>query len=130
VNANPGRNFLPQEEERRRRSPWFTEKFWRQRMNSDRTCSGRSIYARRRRAQIVVVIPNLPANWVGPQGNQVWTTKPFIIPGFSHERMMRGTAFLRVIGRMKPGQTMQQVRAALPALDQSLQNAIPRKDRR
>jgi putative ABC transport system permease protein len=33
--------------------------------------------------------------------------------------MMRGTSFLRVIGRMKPGLTIAQVMAALPSLDQS-----------
>jgi predicted permease len=69
----------------------------------------------------------MPAQWVGPNGNEVWTTKPFIIPGFSHERMMRGTGFLRVIGRLKPGQTFEQVRAALPSLDQSYRTQYPEK---
>jgi putative ABC transport system permease protein len=32
--------------------------------------------------------------------------------------MMRGTGFLRVLGRLKPGVTVDQARAALPALDQ------------
>jgi len=32
--------------------------------------------------------------------------------------MMRGTGFLRVIGRIKPGLTIEQVRAALPPLEQ------------
>ncbi len=32
--------------------------------------------------------------------------------------MMRGTGFLRVIGRIKPGITLEQVRAALPSLEQ------------
>ena len=76
---------------------------------------------------IVGVLPNMPAQWVGPNGNEVWTTKPFIIPGFSHERMMRGTGFLRVIGRLKPGQTFEQVRAALPSLDQSYRTQYPEK---
>jgi predicted permease len=113
-----GRNFLPQEEEGADVA-LVTENFWRKRMGGDPNVLGRGITLDGVAHTIVGVIPNLPANWVGPQGNEVWTTKPFIIPGFSHERMMRGTAFLRVLGRMKPGQTIQQVRAALPALDQS-----------
>src|ERR1700736_4292239 len=113
-----GRNFLPQEEEGADVA-LVTEKFWRQRMNSDPNVLGRSITLVGVAHTIVGVMPNFPANWVGPQGNEDWTTKPFIIPGFSHERMMRGSAFLRVIGRMKPGQTIQQVRAAMPTLDQS-----------
>ena len=32
---------------------------------------------------IVGVLPNMPAQWVGPNGNEIWTTKPMVIPGFS-----------------------------------------------
>jgi putative ABC transport system permease protein len=41
--------------------------------------------------------------------------------------MMRGTSFLRVVGRMKPGMTVEQVRAALPSLDQSYVTQYPNK---
>jgi putative ABC transport system permease protein len=41
--------------------------------------------------------------------------------------MMRGTAFLRVIGRLKPEITVQQARAALPSLDQSYRTQYPNK---
>ena len=41
--------------------------------------------------------------------------------------MMRGTAFLRVIGRMKPGQTAAQVEAALLPLAQSYRSENPGK---
>ena len=41
--------------------------------------------------------------------------------------MMRGTGFLRVVGRLKPGITVQQVRAALPSLDQSYHAQYPEK---
>ena len=76
---------------------------------------------------IVGVLPNMPVPWVGPNGNEVWTTKPFVIPGFSHERMMRGTAFLRAVGRLKPGVTIEQAWAALPALEQSYRTQNPGK---
>ena len=121
-----GRDFLPEEEEGADVA-LVTEKFWRNRMGGDPNVVGRSITLDGVAHTIVGVIPNLPAKWVGPQGNEVWTTKPFIIPGFSHERMMRGTAFLRVIGRMKPGQTLGQVTAALPSLDQSYRTQYPEK---
>ena len=42
-----------------------------------------------------------------------------MLPGFSYERMMRGSGFLRVVGRLKPGMTLEQARAALPPLEQS-----------
>src|SRR4029078_7855349 len=61
----------------------------------------------------------MPALSFGPNPfvGEVWTTKPFQLPGFSYERLMRGTGFLRVIGRIKPGLTIEQVRAALPNLE-------------
>src|SRR5207247_1421127 len=58
---------------------------------------------------------------------EVWTTKPFQLPGFSYERMMRGTSFLRVIARMKPGMTLAQVKAGLPSLDQSYRTQYSNK---
>ncbi|PYK09527.1 MAG: hypothetical protein DME65_11780 [Verrucomicrobia bacterium] len=39
----------------------------------------------------------------------------------------RGTSYLRVIGRMKPGITVKQVLAALPSLDQSYRTQYPNK---
>ena len=121
-----GRTFLPQEEEGADVA-LVSEKFWRQRLGGDPNVLGRSITLDGVTHTIVGVLPNMPAQWVGPNGNEVWTTKPFLIPGFSHERMMRGTAFLRVIGRMKPGQTLAQVEAALLPLAQSYRAENPGK---
>ncbi len=121
-----GRSFLPQEEEGADVA-LVSENFWRKRMGGDPNVIGRSITLDGVAHSIVGVLPNMPVQWVGPNGNEVWTTKPFNIPGFSHERMMRGTGFLRVIGRMKPGQTLEQVRAALPSLQQSYQSQHPEK---
>src|SRR5207244_365973 len=43
------------------------------------------------------------------------------------ERMMMGSGFLRVVGRMKPGMTIEQVRAALLPLGESYRTAHPDK---
>src|SRR5438046_3605125 len=50
-----------------------------------------------------------------------------VIPGFSYEKMMRGSAFLRVIGRLKPGVTLDQAQAALGTLENSCHSQCPRK---
>ncbi len=121
-----GRTFLPQEEEGADVAI-VSEKFWRSRLGGDPQVIGRSITLDGVAHTIVGVIPNMPAQWVGPNGNEVWTTKPFVIPGFSYERMMRGTAFLRVIGRMKPGESIEQVNAGLALLAQGYRNAHPEK---
>ncbi len=121
-----GRTFLPDEEEGADVAI-VSEHFWQSRLGGDPNVLGRSITLDGVAHTIVGVIPNMPVPWVGPNGNEVWTTKPFVIPGFSHERMMRGTAFLRTVGRLKPGLTIEQARAALPALEQSYRAQNPGK---
>ena len=120
-----GRNFLPNEEEGADVA-MVTENFWRKRMGGDPNVIGRSITLDGVAHTIVGVLPNMPFAWVGPNA-EVWTTKPYVIPGFTYERMMRGTTFLRVVGRLKPGMTVEQARAALPALEQSYRAEFPGK---
>jgi predicted permease len=114
-----GRNFRPEEEEGADGAV-VTKIFWQKRLSGDPNVIGRSITLDGTPHTIIGVLPNMPALWFGPNPfvGEVWTTKPFQLPGFSHERMMRGTGFLRVIGRIKPGLTVEQVRVALPTLEQ------------
>jgi len=121
-----GRTFTPNEEEGADVAV-VSDHFWHSRLGGDPNVLGRSVTLDGVAYTIVGVIPNMPVPWVGPQGNEIWITKPFVIPGFSHERMMRGTAFLRTIGRLKPGVTVDQARAALPALEQSYRQQNPGK---
>jgi putative ABC transport system permease protein len=114
-----GRSFRTDEEEGADVAV-VTKIFWQKRLGGDPNVIGRSITLDGTSHTIVGVLPNMPALWFGPNPfvGEVWTTKPFQLPGFSYERMMRGTGFLRVIGRIKPGLTVEQVRAALPTLEQ------------
>src|SRR5881394_2430321 len=127
VRPIPGRNFLPQEQEGADVAV-VTKNFWQKRLGGDPNVIGRSIALDGTAHTIVGILPNMPATWFGANPiAEVWTTKPFQIPGFSYERMMRGTSFLRVIGRMKPNITLQQMRAALPSLDQGYRTQYPNK---
>src|SRR6267378_4913370 len=122
-----GRNFLPQEEEGADVAV-VTKNFWQKRLGGDPNVIGGSITLDGVAHTIVGVLPNMPATWFGANPiAEVWTTKPFQVPGFTYERMMRGTSFLRVIGRMKPNITLAQVKAALPSLDQSYRTQYPNK---
>jgi putative ABC transport system permease protein len=122
-----GRNFLPQEEAGADVAV-ITEGFWKKRLGADPNVIGRSITLDGVPHTIVGVLPHMPATWFGANPvAEVWTTKPFQIPGFSYERMMRGTSFLRVIGRMKPNISLKQVNAALPSLDQAYKTQFPNK---
>ena len=122
-----GRNFLPGEEEGADVA-LVTENFWQKRLGGDPNVIGRSITLDGTVHTIVGVLPNMPVTWFGANPvAEVWTTKPFQLPGFTYERLMRGTSYLRVIGRMKPGMTAKQVMAALPSLDQSYLTQYPNK---
>jgi len=103
-----------------------TENFWRKRMGGDPDVVGRSVTLGGVPHTIVGVLPNMPFSWVGPAA-EVWTTKPFQIAGLSNERIMRGSGFLRVVGHLKPGVTIEQARAAMPPLEQSYRTRFPDK---
>jgi predicted permease len=121
-----GRNFRPDEEENADVA-LVTKNFWQKRLGGDPSVIGRSITLDGTPHTIVGVLPNMPAAWFGanPIAAEVWTTKPFQLPGFSHEQLMRGSFFLRVVGRLKPGVTVQQARAALPSLEESYRAQYP-----
>src|SRR5213595_839077 len=120
-----GRNFLPEEEESADVA-LVTQNFWQKRLGGDPNVIGRSIALDGTPHTIVGVLPNMPAAWFGANPvAEVWMTKPFQLPGFSHEQLMRGTFFLRVVGRLKPGVTVQQARAALPSLEESYRAQYP-----
>ena len=120
-----GRTFLAQEEEGADVAV-VTERFWKSRLGGDPNVIGRGLTLDGVSHTIVGVIPTLPVSWTGPNAD-IWTTKPFIIPGFSYERMMRGTAFLRAVGRLKRGISVMQARAALQLLENSYRKQYPEK---
>jgi putative ABC transport system permease protein len=120
-----GRNFLPEEEEGADVA-MVTENFWQKRMGGDPNVIGRSITLNGVAHTIVGILPNLPFSWVGPNA-EVWTTKPYIVQGLTYEQVMRGSGIFRVVGRLKPGITIEQARAAMPALEKSYSTAHPDK---
>jgi putative ABC transport system permease protein len=120
-----GRTFLPQEEEGADVAI-ITDRFWKARFAGNQDVIGKAIVLDGVAHTIVGVVPKMPVSWTGPNAD-IWTTKPIVIPGFSHERMMRGTAFLRVIGRLKPGITIDQAKAALGTLENSYRAQFPEK---
>ena len=120
-----GRTFLKEEEEGADVAI-ITDRFWRARFAGNPDVIGKTIALDGVAHTIVGVIPKMPVSWTGPNVD-IWTTKPLVIPGFSQERMMRGTAFLRVIGRLKPGITLDQAKAACDTLANSYQTQFPEK---
>jgi len=120
-----GRTFLPQEEEGANVAI-ITDRFWKARFAGSQDIIGKTFVLDGVTHTIVGVIAKMPVSWTGPNAD-IWTTKPMVIPGFSHERMMRGSTFLRVIGRLKPGITIDHARAALDTLANNYRTQFPEK---
>src|SRR3954469_14555651 len=118
-----GRNFL-KEEEMSADVALITENFWKNRLGSDPNAVGRAINLNGVATTIVGVIPNMPVAWFGPN-SEIFTAKPFQLAGLAKERIMRGVSFMRAVGRTKPGVTIEQVRAQMPALQQSYREKFP-----
>ncbi|HWM26402.1 MAG TPA: ABC transporter permease [Chthoniobacterales bacterium] len=118
-----GRLFLPREE-MTADVALVSANFWRNRLNADPDVLGRSVTLNGVPTTIVGVLPNLPVAWFG-RDLEVVTAKPFELPGLTRERLMRGVSFLRVVGRLKPGVTIEQARAAMLALQQSYREQHP-----
>jgi putative ABC transport system permease protein len=118
-----GRNFLAGEE-MKTDVALVSQNFWRKHLNSDPQVVGRSITLNGVATTIVGVVPNPPVVWFGPDVD-IFTVKPFELPGLTRERLMRGVSFMRTVGRLKPGVTADQAKAALQVLQQSYRQQHP-----
>src|SRR5437763_2528241 len=99
-----------------------TESFWKKRLGGDPNAIGRSITLNGVPTTIVGIVPRMPVAWFGTD-TDIFCVKPFDLPGTPKELLMRGVSFLRVIGRLKPGVTLQQAQANLAAVAQSYRSA-------
>src|SRR2546423_12958835 len=111
-----GRTFLP-EEEMKADVALVSQNFWRKYLNSDPQVIGRNINLNGVATTVIGVIPNPPVAWFGRDAD-IFTTKPFQLPGLTQDRLMRGVSFLRVVARLKPGVAAQQARG-LPHIVQN-----------
>jgi predicted permease len=109
-----GRLFLPNEEEKADVA-LISENFWRKQLGTEPQVLGRVLTLNGIPTTIVGVIPTMPMAWVGANC-EIFTTKPFQLPGMTREQLMRGVGYLRGIGRLKPGVTIEQAKAAISAL--------------
>src|SRR4051812_36209343 len=118
-----GRTFLP-EEEMKADVALVSQNFWRKHLNSDPRAVGQSITLNGVPTTIVGVLPTPAIAWFG-RDCDIFTVKPFQLPGLTQERLMRGTSFMRAVGRLKPGVTADQARSALQVLQQSYRQQRP-----
>jgi putative ABC transport system permease protein len=122
-----GRNFVPDEDKPGTKVALLNETLWKRRFGSDPGVIGRSVSLNGEPYTVVGVLPSsvrLPAfgNW----RDQVWV--PLAFP--AEEAAARGSHFLEIIGRMKPGVTLAQARAEMETIAARLAQQYPEHNTR
>jgi putative ABC transport system permease protein len=112
-----GRTFLPSDDLQRARVAIFSESFWRSRFNADPTVIGRDIRFDGELFTIVGVVPD-EAQLIGRSA--MWAFRPF-----PRRPQLRAAYGLQVIGRLKPGVTLDAARRDLSAVAEALAREFP-----
>jgi putative ABC transport system permease protein len=118
-----GRNFVPDEDKPGTKVALLNESLWKRRFGGDPGVIGRALTLNGESYTVVGVLPNsvrLPAygNW----RDQVWVPLAFS----SEEAANRGDHFLQVIGRMKPGVTLEKAKAEMETIAARLAQEYPK----
>ncbi|MGB2717458.1 MAG: ABC transporter permease [Vicinamibacterales bacterium] len=112
-----GRTFLPSDDAQRARVVVFSEAFWRSRFNADPTVIGRDIRFDGALYTVIGVVPN-EAQLIGRSA--MWA-----LTSFPRRPGLRTAYALQVIGRLKPGVTLERARADLDGVAAGLAREFP-----
>jgi predicted permease len=121
-----GRTFLPEEDKAGGANVvMITDAYWQQHYNRDPNVIGQGLTLDNRAYTIIGV---LPASYRFPfGGTNLWTTRPFEQEGLPYDLMMRGSGYLLVTGRLKPGVTLDRVNEQLKVVSARYSQANPEK---
>ena len=141
VRAELGRTFLPEEDRTPNTHPVavISHGLWQRRFGSDPRIAGQQLSLNGHQFTIVGVAPS------GFDGPEVLETNDIYVPmmmqalvrpprgGFSGDMNpdllgRRGSRWLRIIGRLKPGVTREQAQAGMTALAAALEQAYPNEN--
>jgi putative ABC transport system permease protein len=126
-----GRGFTPDEGNLNSTSlpVVLSHRLWQSRFGSDPNMIGRAIALDRRSFNVVGV---MPADFQFPvQGHPVdlWTTIANDMEGKTPMPTQRGTAYLEVIGRLKPQVSLEQAQRDMSAIQERLNKQYPENNR-
>jgi putative ABC transport system permease protein len=118
-----GRDFLPREEHfGGPNAVLISERFWRRRFNADPNAIGKRLRLNGFAYSIVGV---MPASFAFPDRDvDLWSPNPMDAP-YAQDR---AETWFIVIGRLKPGETLEQARANLATIQANLGNQFPKTD--
>ena len=115
-----GRTFAREEHQAgRERVVIFSHHLWQTRFGGDRGIVGRTVTLDGQPHEVVGV---LPAQVAYPTRKDLWTPKVF----GDRDRRMRNATYYPVVGRLKPGVTIEQARAEMAIIADRLAQTNPR----
>jgi predicted permease len=123
-----GRGFLRQEELPGSRVAVLSHDLWKTQFNSDPNILGKTVDLSEQKYAIVGVMPQAFDFPITTTGNSVWITFARDAEGPNPSTQQRGYNQLSVIGRLRPGVTIDQARAEMNAIQQSLAARYPDDD--
>ncbi len=126
VQPQLGRAFRPEEDKAGGPNVvMITDAYWQEHYNRDRNVIDQPITLDNR---VYTIIGVLPASFQFPYGGtNLWTTRPFEQEGLSYDLMQRGSGYLVVTGRLRPGVTLEQVNEQLKVVSLRYGQANPEK---
>lgn len=128
VNAALGRTFEPGEAQLRRepRLVVASHGFWQRRLRGDPNAIGRTLNPNGQAFTLIGVLPQgyRSVDGLGLVPELYVPASPFLIPDLNN----RHRSTLHLVGRLQPGHTTQQTRAALTAFVQRLEQTYPKEN--
>jgi putative ABC transport system permease protein len=118
-----GRTFRPTDNRQGSRVVVLSEAFWRARFDGDTSLVGRDIRLDGSPYTVVGIVPD-ESELLGR--SSIWALAPM---DHSAPPALRGAHFLRVIGRLKPGVTLEAARADMAAVSAGLARTFPQTNK-
>jgi predicted permease len=131
VNASKGRTFLPEEDQTPGTHPVavISHGLWQRRFGADPAVIGQTIILNHQSLTVVGIAPPQYTGMIRGLAIEVW------VPLMMMPRMMpqpglallnsRGNSWLFMVGRLRPGATLEQARARFELISRQLQDAYP-----
>ena len=123
-----GRAFLPEEDRLRdHRAAILSHSYWRKRFGGDPAILGKTIEVDTFRGGVYTIVGVMPANFDFPRGTQVFLPIAFWgggpLPGV--DAAGRCCAWFSVVGRLKPGVTIQRAKREMTDLARRISDRHP-----
>ena len=121
-----GRVFSAEEAEQRQRLALISHRFWQTHLGGALDAIGSTIHIDGLPSQIIGILP--AGLQLGELNSDAWEPHT-LFPDWETRRASRGTGSWFVIGRLRPGATLQQAQTEMNAIARRLDEQLPASDR-